>query len=99
MKVEASCPIEFQGSMVSCLSRRQAVIQGTDVIDNVFIVRCEAPLNDMFGFVTELRSATEGKGEYTMEYSRYSPVREEVAQKLIKAHVENEQESVTKKKK
>ncbi|OUC43065.1 putative translation elongation factor G [Trichinella nativa] len=83
MKVEATCPTEFQGSVMAALSKRQAVIISTDLIENFFSVICEAPLNCMFGFVTELRSLTEGKGEYSMEYSRYAPLKPEIAEQLI----------------
>ncbi|KRX61707.1 Elongation factor G, mitochondrial [Trichinella sp. T9] len=83
MKVEATCPTEFQGSVMAALSKRQAVIISTDLIENFFSVVCEAPLNCMFGFVTELRSLTEGKGEYSMEYSRYAPLKPEIAEQLI----------------
>ncbi|KRZ07997.1 Elongation factor G, mitochondrial [Trichinella zimbabwensis] len=83
MKIEATCPTEFQGSVMAALSKRQAVIISTDLIENFFSVICEAPLNCMFGFVTELRSLTEGKGEYSMEYSRYAPLKPEIAEQLI----------------
>ncbi|KRY55230.1 Elongation factor G, mitochondrial [Trichinella britovi] len=83
MKVEATCPTEFQGSVMAALNKRQAVIISTDLIENFFSVVCEAPLNCMFGFVTELRSLTEGKGEYSMEYSRYAPLKPEIAEQLI----------------
>ncbi|KRY71283.1 Elongation factor G, mitochondrial, partial [Trichinella pseudospiralis] len=83
MKIEATCPTEFQGSVMAALNKRQAVIISTDLIENFFSVICEAPLNCMFGFITELRSLTEGKGEYSMEYSRYAPLRPEIAEQLI----------------
>ncbi|KRX81400.1 Elongation factor G, mitochondrial [Trichinella sp. T6] len=90
MKVEATCPTEFQGSVMAALSKRQAVIISTDLIENFFSVICEAPLNCMFGFVTELRSLTEGKGEYSMEYSRYAPLKPEIAEQLISESSQSE---------
>ncbi|KHJ42195.1 translation elongation factor G [Trichuris suis] len=81
MKVECSCPKEFQGNVLAALNKRFAVVISTELVDNFFLVLCEAPLNNMFGFITELRSLTEGKGEYTMEYSRYAPVRLDVTEK------------------
>ncbi|KFD53804.1 hypothetical protein M514_05310 [Trichuris suis] len=86
MKVECSCPKEFQGNVLAALNKRFAVVISTELVDNFFLVLCEAPLNNMFGFITELRSLTEGKGEYTMEYSRYAPVRLDVTEKLIQEY-------------
>ncbi|CDW54695.1 translation elongation factor g [Trichuris trichiura] len=86
MKVECSCPKEFQGSVLAALNKRFAVVISTELVDSFFSVICEAPLNNMFGFITELRSLTEGKGEYTMEYSRYAPVKLDVTEKLIQEY-------------
>jgi len=83
MKVETACPSEYQGSIISGLSKRNGIIVSTDESDGYFSIVCEVPLNDMFGFATELRTATQGKGEYTMEYSRYSPARRDVQNDLI----------------
>lgn len=73
MLVEVNVPQEFQGSCLSLITNRDGVIQGMDAGDDWVTVTAECPLNKMFGFSTELRSNTQGKGEYTMEYSRYSP--------------------------
>uniref|UniRef100_A0A5S6R2B2 Elongation factor G, mitochondrial n=1 Tax=Trichuris muris TaxID=70415 RepID=A0A5S6R2B2_TRIMR len=86
MKVECSCPREFQGTVLTALNKRSGVVLSTELADSFFLVTCEAPLNNMFGFITELRSLTEGKGEYSMEYSRYAPVKLDVAEKLIREH-------------
>ncbi|XP_054168865.1 elongation factor G, mitochondrial-like [Oppia nitens] len=83
MNVEVSCPSEFQGDIIGHVSRRSGVLLSTDDNNNWFTINAEIPLNDMFGFATELRSATQGKGEYSMEYCRYSPARADVVQQLI----------------
>lgn len=83
MRVEVSVPSEFQGDVISQVSRRNGVLQSTNEVDNYFVANAEVPLNDMFGFATELRTLTQGKGEYSMEYSRYSPTRGDVQRELM----------------
>ncbi|KAH9426329.1 elongation factor EF-G [Dermatophagoides pteronyssinus] len=83
MHVEVSAPAEYQGELIGLITRRNGLLQSTNEMDNYFIANSEVPLNDMFGFATELRTLTQGKGEYTMEYSRYSPARNDVQQNLM----------------
>ena len=86
MTVEVTAPDEFQGSCVSSISQRNGVIKTVEGQDNWFTLEAEAPLNDMFGFSTDLRSKTQGKGEYAMEYARYSPASGELQEKVIKQY-------------
>ena len=83
MKVEVIGPEEFQGQVVSMLTRRGGVMTAVDAEDGWFTSQSENPLNQMFGFSADLRSATQGKGEYTMEYSRYAPCEEEIQNQII----------------
>uniref|UniRef100_A0A0A9ZGU0 Elongation factor G, mitochondrial n=1 Tax=Lygus hesperus TaxID=30085 RepID=A0A0A9ZGU0_LYGHE len=83
MYVEVAVPEEFQGAVIGQLNRRHGIITGMDGNAEWVTVSAEVPLNEMFGFVSELRSSTQGKGEYSMEYSRYSPALPEVQEKLI----------------
>ncbi|KAL7059430.1 hypothetical protein AAHC03_013472 [Spirometra sp. Aus1] len=83
MLVECSAPIEFHGQLLSSVTRRNGVIIDTDLSDSYARVVAEVPLNEMFGYAGELRSLTEGKGEYSMEYSKYCPARAETAEAVI----------------
>jgi len=89
MTVEVVAPTEFQGSVMGQLQRRKGIVTGTDGTEGWFTVTAEVALNDMFGFSSELRSSTQGKGEYSMEYSRYSPAMPEVQQQLVDAYQES----------
>lgn len=82
MRVEINVPSEFLGDIMSLVTRKNAVITSTDEQSGWSVLRCEVPLNEMFGFSSALRSATQGKGEYSMEYSRYAPARPEVEAQL-----------------
>ena len=87
MKVEISAPIEFQGSVVGQVNQRRGVILETVSDENV-TVTCEVPLNAMFGYSTDLRSATQGKGNFTMEFARYAPVPKQEQEEMIKVYRE-----------
>jgi len=83
MKVELEGPSEFQGDMIGTLNQRRGIL--TDTFDDDGFVRIEAdvPLAEMFGYSTILRSATQGKAEFTMEFARYSPAPRDVQEELI----------------
>lgn len=83
MKVDVTTPVEYQGAVTNSLSQRKAIISTTDSNDGFATISAEAPLSDMFGYMTALRSITQGKGEFTMEYSRYAPTTEEDQEKVI----------------
>ena len=86
MKVEVTVPVEFQGAIVGAVNRRKGVIQSSDQQGDDVIINAEVPLNNMFGYSTELRSMTQGKGEFTMEYLRHSAVTQEAQAELMKSH-------------
>ncbi|TKD09777.1 elongation factor G [Polyangium fumosum] len=88
MKVAAESPAEFQGGVVGILMQRRGIIIGTTESEGFCRVEAEVPLAEMFGFSTVLRSATQGKAEFTMEFSRYAPVPGAISEELIKKHKE-----------
>lgn len=83
MMVEVTAPEEFQGTVIGQLNKRHGIITGTEGSEGWFTVYAEVPLNDMFGYAGELRSSTQGKGEFSMEYSRYSPCKPDLQEKLM----------------
>jgi elongation factor G len=86
MKVAVEGPSEFQGGVVGVLMQRRGIIIGTTESDGFCRAEAEVPLAEMFGFSTVLRSATQGKAEFTMEFSRYAPVPGAISEELIKKH-------------
>lgn len=83
MKVEVVTPEENMGDVVGDLNRRRGLIQGMDENASGKIVNAEVPLAEMFGYATDLRSATQGRATYTMEFSKYAPAPHNVAQEII----------------
>jgi elongation factor G len=88
MKVAVEGPSEFQGGIVGILMQRRGIIVGTSEREGFSRVDAEVPLADMFGFSTILRSATQGKAEFTMEFSRYAPLPNALGEELIKKYRE-----------
>jgi elongation factor G len=82
MLTEVTAPNEYQSSVIGNLNKRNALITNTEINQDWFTIYSEIALNDMFGFATELRSVTQGKGEFAMEYLKYLPTRPETAAKL-----------------
>jgi elongation factor G len=88
MKVSLEGPSEFHGSMVGTLMQRRGMIVGSTEADGYSEVEAEVPLAEMFGYATALRSSTQGKAEFTMEFARYSQVPASVQADLVKAYQE-----------
>lgn len=84
MKVEVVVPEEFLGDIIGQLNARRGVILGTEMRPgNTQAVRAMVPLAEMFGYATDLRSATQGRGAFTMEFDHYAQVAENVAKEII----------------
>lgn len=90
MLVEIVGPQEFQGVVLGQVNRRKGIISSTEVVDEWFTIVAEVPLNEMFGYSGELRSTTQGKGEFTMEYARYSPCLSDVQDQIIRQYQESQ---------
>ncbi|GAA5833983.1 hypothetical protein JCM9279_004182 [Rhodotorula babjevae] len=86
MKVEIVAPIEFQGNVIGGINQRKGTIVDTETRDEEFQCTAEVPLNDMFGYASQLRGMTQGKGEFTMEYSNHAPVMPNVQREMMEAH-------------
>ena len=84
MKVEVVTPEEYMGDVVGDLNRRRGIIQGMDESPSGKIVRAEVPLAEMFGYATSLRSATQGRATYSMEFGHYSDTPNNIADAIIK---------------
>lgn len=83
MAVEVESPEEFMGNVVGDLSSRRGMIQGMDDIPGFKVIRAEVPLAEMFGYSTALRSATQGRATYSMEFKHYSEAPKNVAEAII----------------
>lgn len=83
MKVEVETPSEFQGAVLGNLNQRRGMIQGSTEDHGYAVLTAEVPLSEMFGYATELRSMTQGKAEFTMEFARYGEVPKGIQKDLI----------------
>ncbi len=86
MKVEVIVPEEYLGDVMGQINSRRGLIQGMEVRQgNAQAIRAMVPLAEMFGYATQLRSATQGRGVFSMEFDHYAPVAQSVAEEILKA--------------
>ncbi len=83
MKVEAVTPEDFMGDVMGDLNRRRGILQGIDDSPSGKLIHAEVPLSEMFGYATDLRSMTQGRATYTMEFSKYNEVPANIAEQII----------------
>lgn len=88
MKLETTVPEEYQGPATGQVNQRRGIIQNTTSIEGNAVIEAHVPLSEMFGYSTDLRSATKGKGEFSMEFSHYSPVPRNIQEELAKKYQE-----------
>jgi elongation factor G len=84
MKVEVVTPEDYMGDVMGDLNRRRGIVQGMDDSPSGKIIRAEVPLAEMFGYATDLRSATQGRATYSMEFAKYTEAPTNVADAVIK---------------
>jgi elongation factor G len=88
MKLETTVPEEYQGPATGQINQRRGVITGTTTIEGNVTIEAEVPLTEMFGYSTDLRSATKGKGEFSMEFAKYSQAPRNIQDALAKKYAE-----------
>ncbi len=86
MKLEVSAPEEFQGTVIGQVNQRRGVILNTENEGGYVTVESEVPLTEMFGYSTDLRSVTQGKGEFSMEFAKYAQVPRMIQDEMSKEY-------------
>ncbi|MBL8260374.1 MAG: elongation factor G [Candidatus Competibacteraceae bacterium] len=84
MKVEVVTPEDYMGDVMGDLNRRRGILQGMDDSPSGKVVRAEVPLAEMFGYATDLRSATQGRATYSMEFAKYNEAPAAIAEAVVK---------------
>jgi len=88
MRVEVETPAEFQGGVIGDLSSRRGIISGSEVRDDATVIMASVPLSEMFGYSTSLRSATQGKATFAMEFENYAACPKHIQEQVITARKE-----------
>ncbi|MDX8126110.1 elongation factor G [Methylomonas sp. OY6] len=84
MKVEVVTPEDYMGEVVGDINRRRGVIHGMEDVPAGKVIECEVPLAEMFGYATDLRSATQGRATYSMQFERYNEAPASIAEAIIR---------------
>lgn len=83
MSLEIEAPEEYQGSICGHLSSKRGLINSTDAKNNTTVILGEVPLAEMFDYANELRSMTQGKGQFSMEFLKYSPAPRNIQEEVV----------------
>jgi len=83
MKVEVTAPEDYVGDVMGDINSRRGRIEGMDPDNGLTVIRAKVPLAEMFGYATQLRSRTQGRGVFSMEFSHYEPVPKSIAEEVI----------------
>jgi elongation factor G len=84
MKLEVQAPEEHQGAVVGQINQRRGIIVGSSTNEGFCVIEAEVPLAEMFGYATDVRSATQGKSEFTMEFLKYAPVPRNLQEEMVR---------------
>jgi elongation factor G len=84
MAVEVVTPEDYMGDVMGDLNRRRGILQGMDVIPTGKVIRAEVPLGEMFGYATDVRSITQGRASYTMQFAKYQEAPTSIAEAVMK---------------
>ena len=84
MKVEVEAPVEYQGPVTGAISSKRGVIHGTENREGYAVIAAEVPLSEMFGYSNDLRSMTQGKGSFSMEFLKYQRVPSRFQEEIVK---------------
>ncbi len=87
MKVEVVTPEDYMGDVMGDLNSRRGMVQGMEDAPAGKVIRAEVPLAEMFGYATDLRSATQGRATYSMEFAKYNEVPASIAEAIIQETV------------
>ncbi|KAL7751881.1 Elongation factor G, mitochondrial [Sorochytrium milnesiophthora] len=98
MSVTVTVPSEFQGAVIGGINRRKGTVNDSEVQDDYVVVQADVPLNNMFGYSTDLRSITQGKGEFSMEYLKHEQVLPQVQEELVKEYLRKRKDDAAAKK-
>jgi elongation factor G len=83
MKVEVTMAEEYLGSVLGDLNARRGRVEGMEARGNAQVVKAYVPLSNMFGYATDLRSSTQGRASYSMEFDHYEPLPNSIAEEII----------------
>jgi elongation factor G len=83
MRVEVVTPEDYMGDVIGDLSSRRGKVEGMEQRGNAQVVRAQVPLSEMFGYATDLRSRTQGRATYTMQFDSYQQVPESIATEIV----------------
>ena len=89
MKVEVEMPDDYLGDVMGNINRRRGVLSGTQLKNGLQVIHAEVPLSEMFGYSTDLRAITSGRGTFNMEFSHYAEVPRNIAEKIIGDRAKN----------
>ena len=84
MKVEVVTPEDYMGDVMGDLNRRRGLIQGMEDSVSGKVIRAEVPLGEMFGYATDVRSMSQGRASYSMEFSKYSEAPSDIFEPIVK---------------